>query len=90
MEEDLAVQHAGIFMRLALIALAHSKLGHACLIDVELLRLVHGIAEEGNEVINILDIIVSLGILNVSKILTSSLVYGPRNNRTGSDLSFDP
>jgi hypothetical protein len=58
---------------LALITLEPSKLGHAYLIDVEHLLVAHGIAEVRHEVINLLDILVSFGILNMSKYQPAAL-----------------
>jgi hypothetical protein len=58
----------------------------ACLKDLDELvqRVTHGIAEMGNKAINLLDIIVSFGILNMLKIPTSCVVDGPRYKSTGS------
>jgi hypothetical protein len=71
-----------------LITLEPSELRHACLIDVDELLVEHGKAEVGHEAINLLNIIVSFGILNVSKIPTSCVVTGPRYKRAGSAVSL--
>jgi hypothetical protein len=58
----------------------------ACLKDLDELvrRIAHSIAEVRNKPTNLLDIILSIEILDMPRILTSRVVDGPRYKSTGS------